>query len=85
MSTETEAQRPSARDTGAGETAVWRLVECLAGGLAAAAVFLFSLPVLADLASPLKSLSPTGLLFVFLFAWLFFWVATATSRERVTD
>ncbi|MFD1569957.1 hypothetical protein [Halorubrum laminariae] len=79
---EAEGQRPSSRDVGVGEIAVWRLIECLAGGGAAAAVFLFALPVLADLASPLRALSPTGLLFAFLFVWLFFWTATAAARER---
>ena len=72
-------------DIETGETAVWPLVECLGGSVGAGIIFLLSLPVLADLMSPLGPLSPTGLLVVFLFAWLFLWLLIAVTRERVTD
>ena len=72
-------------DIKTGETAVWPLVECLGGSVGAGIIFLLSLPVLADLMSPLGALSPTGLLVVFLFAWLFLWLLIAVTRERVTD
>ena len=72
-------------DIETGETAVWPLVECLGGGVGAGIIFLLSLPVLADLMSPLGALSPTGLLVVFLFSWLFLWLLIAVTRERVTD
>jgi hypothetical protein len=39
--------------------------------------------MLADVMSPLGALSPTGLLFVFLFVWLSLWLLTAMFREQV--
>ncbi|CDK39063.1 hypothetical protein BN903_46 [Halorubrum sp. AJ67] len=53
--------------------------------MGAGIIFLLSLPVLADVMSPLGALSPTGLLILFLFAWLFLWLLIAVTRQRVTD
>jgi len=80
---ETESHHHSTREIESRESAVWRLLECLVGGVAAGIVFLLSLPMLADIARPLQSLLPTGLLFAFLFVWLFLWLLTAASHERV--
>ncbi|WP_050032736.1 hypothetical protein [Halorubrum halophilum] len=63
--------------------ALYRFLECLVGGGAAAVLFLFSLPALVELTSPLRSLSPMWLVFAFLFAWLAFWAVIGASRERI--
>lgn len=80
---EAESHHRPDRDVETGETIVWPLVECLVGGAGAGIVFLLSLPMLADVMSPLGALSPTGLLFVFLFVWLSLWLLTAMFREQV--
>ncbi|WP_128905343.1 hypothetical protein [Halorubrum amylolyticum] len=63
--------------------ALYRFLECLVGGGAAAVLFLLSLPALVELTSPLRSLSPMGLVFAFLFVWLALWAVIGTSRERM--
>ena len=80
---EAESHHRPSRDIETGETIVWPLLECLVGGAGAGIVFLLSLPILADVMSPLGALSPTGLTFAFLFTWLFLWLLTGVSRERV--
>jgi len=80
---EAESHHRSSRDVETSETIVWPLLECLVGGAGAGIVFVLSLPILADILSPLGVLSPTGLTFVLLFAWLFLWLLSSVSRERV--
>lgn len=80
---EAESHHRPSRDIEKSETIVWPLLECLGGGAGAGIVFLLSLPILADIMSPLGALSPTGLTFAFLFAWLLLWLLTSVSRERV--
>lgn len=52
---------------------LWRLFDCLVGGVAAAVAFRLSLPLLNGAAHSLQMLASTGRVFVMLFAWLFFW------------
>ena len=75
-------QRPIRRFV-PGADAVWRLLECLIGGITAAIIVVASLPMLLDVMSPLQALSPTGLLFTYVFTWLFLWIGIAVARERV--
>lgn len=72
-------RRPE-RDSLFSDVALWRLFDCLVGGVAAAIVFLLSLPMLTEAAHTLQMLSSTGLVFVLLFAWLFFWLASTIAR-----
>jgi len=81
---ETNSDRRLTRGAPVSKTAVLRLLDSLVGGIAAGAVFLVSLPALTEAANPLQSLAPTGLIFVLLFAWLFFWLLTTISRQLVT-
>ncbi|OYR98514.1 hypothetical protein DJ71_00375 [Halorubrum sp. E3] len=90
IKTETQTQSASKRDVGSGDTAVWRVLEAITGALAAVTIFALSLPIFVELVSPFYpllstdvfvSMYPMGLLFVLLFMWLFFWAATAISRE----
>ncbi|MGQ3330067.1 hypothetical protein [Halorubrum sp. FL23] len=85
-----ETQHASKRNGGSSDGAVWRLLEAITGALAAVTVFALSLPMFTELVSLFHSLFPAGLfvsmypmglLFVLLFMWLFFWVATASFRE----
>ena len=62
---------------------LWTWLECLAGGITAAVVFLLSLPALADLTRSLDLLSTTVIVFVFLFLWLSLWAVIGAIHERV--
>jgi threonine/homoserine/homoserine lactone efflux protein len=57
-------------------------VDCLAGGVIAALLFLAVLPGLVEVTRPLDSLAPTVLLFVLLFAWFVLWALVGAVRER---
>lgn len=80
-----ETERSSREIRAISETgALWRCLECLAGGVTAVVVILISLPVLLDLMRPLEPLSTTILASLFLLAWLVLWAAFGTSREHLT-
>jgi hypothetical protein len=82
---EAESYSRSAHGSETGETAIWPLLECLGGGISAGGVFLFLLPMLADVMNPFGALAPTGLLITLLFLWMVLWMLTAVARERVTS
>jgi len=83
INAEAESYSRSTRNSKPDETIIWPLIECLGGGISAGGVFLFLLPMLADVMSPFGALAPTGLLIMLLFLWLFLWLLTAVVRERV--
>jgi len=66
-----------------GSSTLWTCLECLAGGAAAAVVFVIWLPVLTDLTRTFELLSTTMLVFVFLFLWLSLWAVIGSVHEQV--